>query len=144
MKNIEFLVSGAGYGPGSAGLIGQNLLGATDVEYDLANGVIRLFRAHDCANNNLAYWAEGKNLSVLTTEAQDPIKTNIIAPATLEGRSIRVIFDTGASNSVLSKAAAARVGVRASSEGVAAAGLDPRNRQPADCHLGGPAASRPS
>ncbi|HEX2818461.1 MAG TPA: retropepsin-like aspartic protease, partial [Phenylobacterium sp.] len=36
IRQISFLVSGGGYGPGVVGVIGQNLLGAVDVEYDLA------------------------------------------------------------------------------------------------------------
>ncbi len=123
IKNIEFLVSGGGYAPGAAGIIGQNLLGASDIEYDLANGVIRLFKAQNCASANLAYWSAGKALSVLPTELQTPLKTHIIVQAQVDGRWIRAIFDTGASTSVLSRPAAERVGVKPSSDGVSAAGF---------------------
>jgi tetratricopeptide (TPR) repeat protein len=123
IKNIQFLVSGGGYGPGSVGLIGQNILGATDIEFDLANGVIRLFRAKDCEHSITAYWAAGKALSALTIEYQTPTEPHIIAPAEINGHPIRVMFDTGASTSLLSKSAAARVGVTASSAGVEAGGI---------------------
>jgi tetratricopeptide (TPR) repeat protein/predicted aspartyl protease len=123
VRNIQFLVSRGGFGPGSVGLIGQNILGATDIEFDLANGVIRLFRAKDCEHSILAYWAAGKALSALTIEYQTPRDPHIIAPAEINGHPIRVIFDTGASTSLLSRSAAARVGVTASSAGVEAGGI---------------------
>ncbi|THD56436.1 aspartyl protease family protein [Phenylobacterium sp.] len=123
IKGIEFLVSGEGYGPGAAGLIGQNILGATDMEFDLANGVIRLFRGKDCEHANLAYWAAGMALSSLAIEDQTPTKPHIIASAKLNGHDIRVVFDSGASTSLLSRAAAARAGVTASSDGVVSAGI---------------------
>lgn len=123
IKNIEFLVSGARSVPGAAGIIGQNLLGAVDIEYDLANGVIRLFKAQDCAGADLAYWSAGKDHSVLRMEEQTPAKSHIIVQAQVEGRWISALFDTGASTSILSKPAAARVGVKPTSEGVYPAGI---------------------
>jgi hypothetical protein len=54
LKNREFLVGGSDVG--TAGLLGQNLLEQFDVEYDLATGVIRLFRTEDCDHTLLAYW----------------------------------------------------------------------------------------
>ena len=43
-KNIEFLAGGNDSGSGTDGVIGQSLFQNYDVEYDLANGVIRLMR----------------------------------------------------------------------------------------------------
>ena len=53
--NVEFLVGGSETGNGAVGMLGQNVLGIADVEYDLANGMIRLFRPHDCRKTNMAY-----------------------------------------------------------------------------------------
>jgi hypothetical protein len=52
IKNVEFLVGGSDIG--SAGLLGQNLLEKFDVEYDLANGVIRLFKSENCEGTAMA------------------------------------------------------------------------------------------
>jgi len=122
IKNLEFLVSGHGYGPEGSGIIGQNLLHATEIEYDLANGVIRLFKAVDCNNANLAYWAAGKSVSIISIDEQTPLRSHIIGAAKVDGKSIRVTFDTGSPTSVLSRPAAARAGVRPLSEGVREAG----------------------
>jgi tetratricopeptide (TPR) repeat protein/predicted aspartyl protease len=124
IRQISFLVSGGGYGPGVVGVIGQNLLGAVDVEYDLANGVIRLFQAKDCGSEvNMAYWSAGKALSVLPTGQQTPRQPHIIVDAKVNNYSIRAMMDTGASTSVLQRAAARRAGVDMSDANLKPAGF---------------------
>src|SRR4029077_20937303 len=63
--NVEFIVAGSDVGAGTVGLIGQNILRIGDVEYDLANGLIRLWRPKDCGKSELAYWATDKPYSVV-------------------------------------------------------------------------------
>ena len=116
--SVPFVVGGVDYGSDISGLLGQNLLGSTDVEYDLANGIIRLFRAQDCAGSILAYWAAGIPFSVVTIPARTPESPHITAPAKIDGKSIRVAFDTGASSSYLSRSAAMRAGIKLATEGV--------------------------
>ncbi len=111
IKQISFLVDTGGYGPGVVGVIGQNLLGAVDVEYDLANGMIRLFQAKGCDQANLAYWSAGKPFSILTTGPQSPRQPHIIVDAKVNGYSIRAIMDTGAGRSILQRTAARRAGI---------------------------------
>jgi Aspartyl protease len=59
-------------GEGIAGVIGQNVFRIADVEYDLANGMIRLIRPKDCKNAALAYWAiaESKPFSEIDAALQ--------------------------------------------------------------------------
>src|SRR5262249_26455968 len=57
VADVPFVVAGSGFGGGAVGLLGQNLFRLADVEYDLANGVIRLVRPKDCKDSPLAYWA---------------------------------------------------------------------------------------
>jgi hypothetical protein len=40
-KKVQFLVGGTDPGAGAAGLLGENILGIADTEYDLNNGIIR-------------------------------------------------------------------------------------------------------
>src|SRR5258708_5662366 len=121
--NVPFLVGGPNWGADVSGLLGQNLLGATDVEYDLANGMIRLFRAQDCGNSILAYWAADKPFSVVTIPARTPDTPHITAPAKIDGKSIRVTFDTASPVSFLSRPAAQRAAIRLSAEGVTDGGV---------------------
>ena len=112
LHNITFLVGGSEVGSGAIGVIGQNVLHLEDVEFDLAGGAIRLFESHNCGGANLAYWSAGKPVSAMTIENTTRESPHIIGSAYVNGVRVRVLFDTGASSSFLSKAAAARAGIR--------------------------------
>jgi len=121
LKNREFLVGGSDVG--NAGLLGQNLLEAFDVEYDLATGAIRLFRTEDCNHALLAYWlAPGQAYSSMPIDRIDPLHPHTIGIAYVNDKQIRIEFDTGAFTSVLSLKAAERAGVKPDSPGVVASG----------------------
>ena len=121
LKNREFLVGGSDVG--TAGLLGQNLLEQFDVEYDLATGVIRLFRTEDCDHTLLAYWlAPGQAYSSMPIDRIDPWHPNTIGVAYVNDKQIRVEFDSGAFTSLLSLKAAERAGVKPDSPGVVASG----------------------
>ncbi len=123
-RNIEFLVGGRVGGAGGGGLVGANVLGAFDTEYDLANGVIRFFQVEGCkSNTDLAYWAQGKPYSSIPLDAPGKFLTHVKAKAEVDGHPVRVTLDTGVRLSILSRPAAGRAGVRISTEGVTPAGL---------------------
>jgi predicted aspartyl protease/Flp pilus assembly protein TadD len=121
IKNVDFLVGGSEVG--SEGLLGQNLLERFDVEYDLANGAIRLFHTDDCEHARLAYWLQpDQSFSYMHIDRIDPLHPHTIGEAYLNGEKIRVAFDTGAFTSLLSFKAAARAGIKPDSPGVVDAG----------------------
>ena len=120
LHNIEFLVGGSEVG--STGLLGQNVLGLADVEYDLANAAIRLFQPKNCPHTILAYWAGDKPFSLLDIEERDDNQYHTLGTVILNGVKIRALFDTGAPVSMLTTAAAARAGVKPNSPGVTNAG----------------------
>jgi tetratricopeptide (TPR) repeat protein/predicted aspartyl protease len=117
IPNIQFIVIPS-IGGDVDGLLGQNILGVADVEYDLANGVIRLMRPKDCADTALAYWAAGKPISIIEIEPPSPSKPHTVGTVMVNGAKVRAMFDTGAGVSMLSLRAAARAGVRTDSPGV--------------------------
>jgi len=117
----EFLVGGNELGS-AVGMLGQNLLRVADVEYDLANGVIRLFKPKDCAEQILAYWAAGEPVEVVELDRTSGIQPQTIGKALVNNVEIRVLFDTGAATSILSVRAAKRAGLTPSSPGVTPAG----------------------
>lgn len=125
IHNIEFLVLGNDLGDEAVGLLGQNVLRISDLEYDLANGVIRFIRPQDCNHARLAYWAAQRELpySVIDIESATPAKPYTAAAAEVNGSHIRVIFDTGAATSILSLEAARRAGVTPESQGVVSGGV---------------------
>jgi tetratricopeptide (TPR) repeat protein len=122
LSNAEFAVGGSDVGAGTVGLIGQNILRAGDVEYDLANGTIKLWRPKDCGKSELAYWAGDKPYSVIDIEWASFASPHTKGVAYVNGAKITVMFDTGAAQSVLKLRAAERAGITPDSNGVVQAG----------------------
>jgi predicted aspartyl protease len=124
--DVDFVVAGSSFGSKAVGLLGQNVFRIADVEYDLANGVIRLVRPNgDCKRTSLAYWAGAaqKPYSVIDIEPADPRQPHTKSVAYLNGVKIRVIFDTGAAQSLLTLGAAKRAGITPTSPGVTEGGF---------------------
>jgi tetratricopeptide (TPR) repeat protein len=123
LHNIEFLVGGSEVGRETVGVLGQNVLHIADVEYDLAQGVIRLMKPVGCGKAVLAYWLDASlPYSAVDIESTTVAKPFTTASAFINGREIRVMFDSGAGVSMLSLKAAARVGIKPDSPGVVDAG----------------------
>ena len=116
IPHIQFVVAGSE--TGGVGVIGQNILGIGDVEYDLPHGFIRLMKSGGCDRMNLAYWATGRYYSMIAIEPRSPQKPHTIGTVYINGKAIRATFDTGASTSILSRSSAARVGIKPDSPGV--------------------------
>jgi tetratricopeptide (TPR) repeat protein/predicted aspartyl protease len=123
LSNVEFLVGGNELGDGAAGVLGQNVLRIADVEYDLANGAIRLMRPESCGKSELAYWAASQPYSVMDIGYASVLSPHTTGTASINGEKIRVMFDTGSAASVLSLRAAERAGVKPGAAGVVAAGF---------------------
>ena len=114
VQDVEFLAGGNSSGPGGEGLIGQPFFQRYDVEYDLANGVIRLMRPAGCSETGLAYWATGKHtFSMVDIVPTTPAQPFVSGVALLNGVQVQVLFDTGATASRISPQAAKRAGLKA-------------------------------
>jgi tetratricopeptide (TPR) repeat protein len=123
IKDVDFVVTGNKFAADSAGLLGQNVLGVNDMEFDLANGAIRLFVLKDCKGANLAYWSGADAVAEMKMEFTSDAAPQVVGKATLNGSQIRVMFDSGSSRSILTLRAAARAGVKPSDDKVIASGL---------------------
>ena len=121
--NVQFIVGGNAFAAGSAGLIGQNVLGRGDTEFDLANGFIRLFHAKDCVNRGMAYWHGSADVAVVGIKYTSGLRPHLLGTATLNGSTIRVLFDTGASHSLLSLKAASHAGFKPEGANVISGGM---------------------
>lgn len=113
LPDVDFVVGGNELEVGSMGLMGRNILGFTDTEYDLAHGVIRFIVANDdCAKANMAYWAGDTPVSEVELVREFRQKTPAIrASVELNGHKMLALFDTGATTAV-SLSAAHRAGVK--------------------------------
>jgi tetratricopeptide (TPR) repeat protein/predicted aspartyl protease len=123
VPNVPFLVAGNDLGGDVVGALGQNVFRIGDVDYDLANGMIRLFRPEgSCSKTSLAYWAKDLPYSELEIDFPTAKRPFTEGDAYLNGSKIRVIFDTGASTSLLTMRAAKRAGVAPDSDAAKPAG----------------------
>lgn len=109
LKDMDFVVGGNQVGANAQGLLGANVLNNADVEYDLADGVVRLMRPKGCGRDTLAYWSAGKPYSMIGLASAGPLSAPR-ATAFLNGKRIQVLFDTGSPMSLLSLRAARRAG----------------------------------
>jgi predicted aspartyl protease len=117
--DVDFLIGGRIPNIGAAGRLGQNLFGAAVTEYDIGGAAVRLFRAQDCNDAGFAYWAAPDAVSVMALEAGAPTR-QIMGDVQVNGHMVHAMFDTGAPSSVLTKAAALRVGIDLSPAAVTA------------------------
>jgi tetratricopeptide (TPR) repeat protein/predicted aspartyl protease len=120
LHNQDFLVGGSEIGGENVGLLGQNFLRIFDVEYDLANGVVRLFTVEGCRNVRLAYWlTPGQAYSLIEgIEYTTPMQPHTIGTVYVNGKKMHAMFDTGAPTSMLSLKAARQAGVDLDTPGV--------------------------
>lgn len=116
-SKAEFLVVN-GLSDDPAGLIGENLLKISDVEYDLANGIARFFKPIDCNGQPLAYWAVSTPYTSVKLHNMDVTDNHLAATAMVNGIPMIVWLDTGATRSLLSLQAAERLGITPTSPGV--------------------------
>jgi tetratricopeptide (TPR) repeat protein/predicted aspartyl protease len=125
VPNVQFIVGGGEVGGGAVGVLGQNVWRLADVEYDLANGVIRLVKPQGCPKDAaLAYWAkEGQTYSVMDISRATASAPHTAGVVYLNGKKLRAIFDTGASASMLTTGAAEDAGVQTDSPVAAKSGL---------------------
>lgn len=108
VPNLEFLVGGGSLdGPmGVVGLLGQNVLGLADVDYDFAHGELSLVRPKGCGGENLGFWAHGAPAAVMTIERTEEHHRSAVGLVKVNGVDLRAEFDTGASTSALTLAGA--------------------------------------
>lgn len=121
LTNVQFVVSGTD--TGETGLLGQNVLGLSDVEYDLPGGAVRLFRPQGCGGRTaLAYWTNGQPFFEMPIETRETARNHTVGTVELDGAKLRATFDTGAGTTVVTLRAAARAGVHPGDPGVEKAG----------------------
>jgi tetratricopeptide (TPR) repeat protein/predicted aspartyl protease len=123
LPNVPFTVIDNELGAGISGFIGQSLLGFADADYDLANGSIRLLRPKGCGDQRLIVWGASRPFSMIPLEGIDGTFKETIGEAFVNGKRVRVGFDTGSPTSALSLEAARRVGVATDGPGVMPAGV---------------------
>jgi predicted aspartyl protease len=112
-KNWVALVAGEHPFPGDlAVLLGYDFLNQMDIEFDLANGVVRLFQARGCERASLAYWSK--------QAVQLPLETGkyIFFSVSINGKPLLAELDSGATFSSLALEGAVQLDVTPQTPGV--------------------------
>ena len=120
--NAQFLVGGNDFQSGAAGLLGGTILHLADVEYNFGDGQMRFVIAQHCGHIPLAYWARGASVGAVKLRPISARRPFLIGHARVNGRRIRVLFDSGSPRSMLALRAARRVGIPFAAPDVRAAG----------------------
>ena len=97
-------------------ILGQDMLTRGDLEIDLKNRVVRLFRTQGCKGKPLVYWTPHYQIADLHPLG-DEWDRDITLDVKVNGRTVRALMDTGASATVMTTGAARRAGVPVGSEG---------------------------
>ena len=96
-------------------LLGDDFFSRTDVEFDLRDGVVRLFEPQGCTPPQLIYWGHPYSQAKILPWDRDDPKTQIMAM--INGKQILAEFDTGAHTSVIDQTVAETVGAEPPADG---------------------------
>jgi predicted aspartyl protease len=113
MRNADLVVTGKSLGE-AQGVVGEPFLTQTDVEFDLAHGKVRFFRAEGCDGDQVVYW--GAAYSVLPLERTN--LAELLVRVKVNGAPVLAQLDTGSDISVLTRGGAARAGMSPTSKGM--------------------------
>ena len=114
-RKIPVLVAGERPIRGVDLVLGQDFLGAYDLELDYAAGVVRLFHPIDCGDAFLAYWDPDARVVPMEDSR------HVIVPIAVNGQPTRAMIDSGATGTVMQLLFAERIGVKRGSPGVVSA-----------------------
>jgi len=109
IKGVKFYVIGSKGSPAEAGLLGRDFLSHFNLEFDLANKAVRLWKTEHCGDQSLAYWTKapgGADLDSNDVNGQYRVKLSV------NGREIKAILDSGATTSIITSDAASAAGLR--------------------------------
>jgi hypothetical protein len=98
-------------------LLGDALLLRYSVEFDLQHGLVRLLDTDTCEADQVAYWSN--TYSLANMEIWDVQQPRMQLKVRVNGTPLMAILDTGQAHSIITRAAAERVGVAPWREGAA-------------------------
>ena len=99
----------------AVGQVGARVLLQSDVEFDVPEGKLRLFRPQSCSGDQVVYWGGAYSVAPMTNSyTQQDIEVTV----RVNGAPVTAQMDTGANTSILTLEAAARAGVTPQSPGV--------------------------
>jgi predicted aspartyl protease len=128
--NLSLLVAGGRSAPSDVSLIlGNDFFSRADIEFDLKDGVVRLFDPRDCAPAQLVYWGAAYSQATLLPWERDQPKTETMVK--VNGRAVLAQFDSGSDATIIDQLAAEAAGVSpaAGKPGAAERGIGRRSEK---------------
>ena len=102
------------------GVIGVDFLFQDDLEIDFANKVIKFFKPLNCKTTTLSYW--GDNAQAVEMQKVNERDFRDIVMVEINGKKLKALIDTGATQTALSFQGAQKLGITPQSEGVTSKG----------------------
>ena len=103
---------------GTDGALGEAEMTDFDMEIDLPHRAVRFYKPSDCSAAELAYWAKPGQVHHIELDPFTREHNRIFGPVSINGATFRALFDTGASDTGLTRQTAETAGVHPGSEGV--------------------------
>lgn len=109
VRDFDIMVTGAIRSKDFVGLLGDDVLGGYDLEFDVADKMLRLFRPEACQGDQVVYWNKAYSVVSLAPSnlERDAPKLFVV----LNGRKTLAELDSGSGRSVVTTVAARNVGV---------------------------------
>lgn len=115
-RDEDLLVVGRGDMGAVLGVLGATFLLQGDLEFDLPEGKIRLFRPKNCDGDEVVYWGQAYAVAPMRPVTDDSIQLTV----QVNGAPIRAQLDSGADLSTMTLQGAARAGMTPGSAGMTA------------------------
>ena len=96
-RNSNIAVVGRGHQT-IEGVLGIQFFRQADVEFDLAHGKIRFFKAESCNGDQVVYWGSAYSVAPIYMHSSNAM---IEVEVKVGDRPIRALMDTGATRSVV-------------------------------------------
>lgn len=114
-RKVDMLVVGEHVLGDTVGVVGARFLLQSDIEIDVPEGKLRLFKPRNCPGDQVVYWGGAYTEAVMSSSyAQQEIEVIVH----VNGVPLAAQMDSGSDTSVLTLDAAARAGVTPQSPGV--------------------------
>lgn len=97
------------------GLLGEDILRHFDIEIDLKNHKLALYKPDGCEDANLAFWSDSYNS--VDFNHFDPAYPSITFDGKVNGTTVKMLLDTGATHSMMALDLARTLGVGPDSPG---------------------------
>lgn len=118
-RKLDIFVTGLRPFGDAVGVVGARFLLQTDVEFDVPEGKLRLFKPQNCPGDQVVYWGGAFSVAPMTSSYT---QQNIQVTVHVGAASVAAVMDTGANTSILTLESAARAGLTPQSTGVTSDG----------------------